>query len=220
MTNKDGLGVFLLKNYQRTICPLASKQEIDIINFPKDLYITIENLFIKEKIELSSFNEIIQEKNDVDQIYSEKNSEEESFSVKGFISDQGFINDKGISAEDTIKSINYCLTYLKMKEISTNEKFFIYFNSNMKTLMDFLSKGKVREAKKKNKLRKEPKINFLLVGKFDKINEKLYNDILGEYFGSKSEVIPFDNMKKLKSILSSNNIINDNITFPSEVYKG
>ena len=106
-----------------------------------------------------------------------------------------------------------------MKEISTNEKYFIYFNSNMKTLMDFLSKGKVREAKKKNKLRKEPKINFLLVGKFDKINEKLYNDILGEYFGSKSEVIPFDNMKKLKSILSSNNIINDNITFSIEVYK-
>ena len=56
MTNKDGLGVFLLKNYQRTICPLASKQEIDIINFPKDLYITIENLFIKEKIELNKFN--------------------------------------------------------------------------------------------------------------------------------------------------------------------
>ena len=220
LTNNDRLGVFLLENEQRIICPMASKDEIDIINFSKDLDITIENLFKKEKIELSSFNEIIQEKNDVDQIYSEKNSEEESFSVKGFIGDQGFINDKGISAEDTIKSINYCLTYLKMKEISTNEKYFIYFNSNMKTLMDFLSKGKVREAKKKNKLRKEPKINFLLVGKFDKINEKLYNDILGEYFGSKSEVIPFDNMKNIKSILSWNNIINVNITFPNEVYKG
>ena len=148
MTNKDGLGVFLLKNYQRTICPLASKQEIDIINFPKDLYITIENLFIKEKIELSSFNEIIQEINEVDQIYSEKNSEEESSCTNGFVGDQDFINDKGISAEDTIKSIKYCLTYLKMKEISTNEKYFIYFNSNMKTLMDFLNKGKVEKQKR------------------------------------------------------------------------
>ena len=69
-------------------------------------------------------------------------------------------------------------------------------------------------------MRKEPKINFLLVGKIEKSYEKLYNDILDEYFGSKSEVIPFDNMKKIKSILSSNNIINGNITFPNEVYKG
>ena len=220
LTNNDRLGVFLLENEQRIICPMTSKYEIDIINFSKDLDITSENLFQKEKIELSSFKELIQEKNEVDEIYSEKNSEEDSFSVKGFTGDQGFINDKGISIEDTIKSINYCLTYLKMKEISTNEKYFIYFNSNMKTLMDYLNKGKVREPKKKNKLRKEPKINFLLVGKFDKNNEKLYNNILGESFGSKSEVIPFDNMKKLKSILSSNNIINDNITFPNEVYKG
>ena len=70
----------------------------------------------------------------------------------------------------------------------------------------------------KIKLKKETKINFLLFGKFDKDNEKLYNDILRHYYGLKSVVIPFDNMKKMKSILSSNNIINDNITFPNEVY--
>ena len=121
-----------------------------------------------------------------------------------------------------IKSLNYCLTYLKMKEISTNEKYFIFFSSSIKVLMETINKNKSKEleAKKKISLRKEPKINFLLVGKIEKSYEKLYNDILDEYFGSKSEVIPFDNMKKIKSILSSNNIINDNITFPNEVYKG
>jgi uncharacterized GH25 family protein len=87
--------------------------------------------------------------------------------------------------------------------------------------MDYLNQSKLREniKKKKINLRKETKINFLLVEKVDKNNEKLYNDILRQYYGSKSEIIPFDNMKKIKSILSSNNIINDNITFPNEVYK-
>ena len=32
-------------------------------------------------------------------------------------------------------------------------------------------------------------------------------------------MIPYDNMKKIKSILSGNNIINDNIIFPNEIYK-
>ena len=121
-----------------------------------------------------------------------------------------------------MKLVNYCLTYLKMKEISTNEKYFIYFNSNMKILMNFLkdnNKKEINEQKKKIKLLKEKKINFLLVGKLERNNEELYNEILCQYFGTKSEVIPYDNMKKIKSILSSNNIINDNITFPNEVYK-
>ena len=221
LTNNDRIGVFILENSHKIICPMASKNEIDIINFSKDLDITSENLFKKEKIELSTLNEIIQEKNEVEEIYSERNSEE-SFSVNGFLGDRGYINEKGITLEEMINSLNYCLTYLKMKEISTNEKYFIFFNTNMKTLMDYLNGNKVKdinEPKKKVKLRKEPKINFLLVGKVDKGNEKSYNDILWDYFGTKSEVIPFDNMKKIKSILSSNNIINDNITFPNEIYK-
>ena len=57
------------------------------------------------------------------------------------------------------------------------------------------------------------------MGKFKQENEEEYKLILNEYFGEKSEIIPFDNMKKIKSILSSNNIINDNIIFPNELYK-
>ena len=222
LTNDDRLGVFILEDEEKIICPMSSKNEIDVINFSKDLDLTSESLFKKEKIELSSLNDIIQERKEGGEIYSVKTSEEESFSENIFIGDNGYINDKGISIEEMIKSLNFCLTYLKMKEISTNEKYFIFFTSSIKLLMDTVNKVKLKELeiKKKIKLRKEPKINFLLVGKFDKINEKLYNDILDEYFGTKSEVIPFDNMKKIKSILSSNNIINDNITFPNEVYKG
>ena len=222
LTNNDRFGAFILDNEQKIICPMETKKEIDTITLFKDLDFFSENLFKKEKIDLKSLNEIMQEKVKEDEIYSEINSIDESFSVYGFMGNEGFINDKGISIEEIIKSINYCLTYLKMKEINTNEKYFIYFSSNMKTLMDYLSQNQLREniKKKKIQLRKENKINFLLAGKVDKDNEKLYNDVLRQYYGSKSEIIPFDNMKKIKSILSSNNIINDNITFPNEVYKG
>ena len=217
LTNEDRLGVFLLEKEQKIFCPMESKKEIDINNFSKDLDITIENLFKKEKIELISFNEINKYKKEEQDIYIDKNIDKDSFTSEG-----SYINDKGITTEEMIKALNYCLAYLKMKEISTNEKYFIFFNTNMKTLMDYLSINKLKEKKEKNKntIKKEKKINFLLVGKIDKEKQIDYNNILFDYFGNKSEVIPFDNMKKLKSILSSNNIINDNITFPNEVYKG
>ena len=222
LTNDDRISVFLLENEQKIICPMTTKNEIDTIFFFKNLDTISENLFKKENIEISSLNEIIQDKKEETDLYSLKTLEEESFSENIFVGDNGYINDKGISKEEMIKSLNYCLTYLKMKEISSNEKYFIFFSSNIKALMEAINKNKLKdlEAKKKITLRKEPKINFLLVGKIERSYEKLYNDILDEYFGSKSEVIPFDNMKKIKSILSSNNIINDNITFPNEIYKG
>ena len=222
LTNNDRIGVFILDTEYKIICPMASKNEIDIMNFSKNLDTTSENLFKKEKIELKSLNEIIQEKDQPGEVYSSRNSDEESFSVQRFINDNGYINDQGITIEENIKALNYCLSYLKMKEISTNEKYFIYFDSNMKILMNYLKDNKQKEnneQKKNVKLLKDKKINFLLVGKLERNNEELYNEILGQYFGTKSEVIPFDNMKKIKSILSSNNIINDNITFPNEVYK-
>ena len=38
-------------------------------------------------------------------------------------------------------------------------------------------------------------------------------------FGEKSDVIDFENMKKIKTILSSNNFIEDEIIYPNEIYK-
>ena len=222
LTNNDRIGVFTLENEYKNICPIASKNEIDNINFSKILDTTSENLFKKEKIELTSINDIIQEKEPIEELYSSRNSDEESFSVQRFMNENGYIKDQSITVEEMINALNYCLAYLKMKEISTNEKYFIYFNSNMKILMNYLNDNEQKELseqKKKVKLLKEKKINFLLVGKLERNNEELYNEILCQYFGTKSEVIPYDNMKKIKSIFSSNNIINDNITFPNEVYK-
>ena len=77
------------------------------------------------------------------------------------------------------------------------------------------------EDKKKVEIHRDKKIHFLLVGKINSEENEpdIYKKTLLQYFGSKSEIIPFDNMKKIKSILSSNSIINDNVIFPNEVYK-
>ena len=170
--------------------------------------------------------EEIQEKiksNGIDFIEESKHN---SFS-DSMVNDNESKND--LKIEDTIQSINYCLNYLKMKEISKGENYFIYFSSNINELMNHLSDIESNEylnnlsyesSKKKNVyLQKEQKINFLLVGKFNQENEEDYKSILTDFFGEKSEVIPFDNMKKIKSIFSSNNIVDDNIIFPNEIYK-
>ena len=38
-------------------------------------------------------------------------------------------------------------------------------------------------------------------------------------FGDKSEIIDYENMKKIKAILSNNNAIKDEIIYPNEIYK-
>ena len=232
LTNIDRIGVFFFVKEYQLLSPMMRKDEIDMYNFNKDMDIYAEKIFKKEKIEYSSMiNEEIQQKINSESFDSINESKHNSFSEisSDFINSEGFIIKGKIKMEDLIKSINYCLTYLKMKEISTNEKYFFYFSSNVKEFMTFLKdinnhdylNNLSYESNQKNKiqLQKEKIINFIVVGKFKQENEEEYKSSLTEFFGEKSDVIPFDNMKKIKSILSSNNIINDNIIFPNEVYK-
>ena len=231
LTNNDRLGVFLLINENRIICPMLRKCEIDILNFSKDLDNYSDKLFKKEKLDSFLENEIIQEKLEIQESESFRNFQDNSFSSDGFGDNKEYINNYEILIEDTIKSLNYCINYLKMKKINTNEQFFIYFNTNIKKFMDYLMdlrddkemRNSSYEPSSRNiiDLIKDKKIHFLLVGQIGKESvADIYKKVLLQYFGSKSKIIPFDNMKKIKSILSSNNIINDNITFPNEIYKG
>ena len=232
LTNNDRIGVFFLINEHRLLSPMMRKDEMDMLTFNKDLDYYAEKIIKKEKIEYSSMiNEEIQQKINTESFDSINEFKHDSFSETSsdFINNEGFISKRKIKKEDLIKSINYCLTYLKIKEISTNEKYFFYFSSNIIEFMAFLSEMNNHdylnnlsyESNQKNKLKlqKEKIINFIVVGKFKQENEEEYKSSLKEFFGEKSDVIPFDNMKKIKSILSSNNIINDNIIFPNEVYK-
>ena len=138
LTNNDRLGVFLLITEHRIICPMLRKCEIDILNFSKDLDNYSDKLFKKERLDSSLGNEIIQEKLEGGESESYRNSQDNSFSSDGFGENKEYINNYEMQIEDTIKSLNYCINYLKMKEINTNEKFSIYFNTNIKRLMDYL----------------------------------------------------------------------------------
>ena len=77
---------------------------------------------------------------------------------------------------------------------------------------------------------RDKEVIFLLVGKIKDINLKNDKNIVEENdkklekfflskFGEKSEIIYFENMKKIKAILSNNNVIKDEIIYPNEIYK-
>ena len=225
LTNNDRLGVFLLLNENRIICPMMCKCEIDTLNFSKDLDTYSDKLFRKDRLDSSLGKEIIRDRLEVDESDKYTGSQESFSSEYGENKDY---NPYELEIGDTIKSLNYCINYLKMKEINTSEKFFIYFNTNIKKIMDYLRDSNniivnsyESHVKKKVDIHKDKKIHFLLVGKVNSEENEpdVYKKTLLQYFGSKSEIIPFDNMKKIKSILSSNSIINDNVIFPNEVYK-
>ena len=70
---------------------------------------------------------------------------------------------------------------------------------------------------------------FLLVGKNKRINytndkilienAKRFEELVLSGFSEKSEVVEFENMRKIKTILSNNNVIKDEIIYPNEIYK-
>ena len=105
-TNNDRIGVFFLLNEYRIICPIMSREEIDISNFKKDLDIYWEKVFRKEKIEYSSrVNEEIQERiNSGESFDSIPESRHNSFSDSSsdFNNKGGFINKKKIKIEYAI----------------------------------------------------------------------------------------------------------------------
>ena len=147
-------------------------------------------------------------------------------------SQESFVNkDKHIKTEDIIEglidSINYAKSYFTLKE-SNNEKYIILFT-------DIFNTYKIKNDMINNnidKLKEEKNITFLLVGK-NKRNELKHSknnsfcsdeeikitQIIIEKYGEKSELIYFENMKKIKNILSSNNVIKDEIIYPNEIYK-
>ena len=156
-----------------------------------------------------------------------------NFSDSG--SNESFQGDgKQIKINDLVKglieSINYSKNYLKMKEMSKNEKYIILFT-------DLFNNYKMSDEKIYNNfknLETEKNIIFLLVGKNrakdllqkdkndlidDDLEEEKIVKLINQKYGERSEVIDFENMKKIKTILSSNNVIKDEIIYPNEIYK-
>ena len=201
------------------------KKNIDIKGFAKDLL----NFKKKYYNEYSETNELNTKKNDLanEKIefqsnvdYSESNGDLDSFDDE----DNRTKNIKLFSG--LLKSIIYIKNYFRIKQAYKNEKYFILFTF----LFNYFEINDKEIEKRIGELPIDKEINFILVGKykFKKVNdennceenlEDKMSEIIKEKFGSFSSLIDFDNMKKIKTILSDNNDIKDEIIYPNEIYK-
>ena len=200
--------------------------KIDINSFSKDL-IYYKNKIFKEYNVTDEFDINIDEINDINNTefnLGENNNLNNSIEESVDFSDEGekyYDKIKGI-----VKTINYLSNYSKKKEKVNNEKYIIFFTDIIN--IKFTDEDKL-EKNMENLVGDEDTI-FLIVGKMENIilkneksiivddDKKLAKKILNK-FGEKSEIIAFENMKKIKTILSNNNVIKDEIIYPNEIYK-
>ena len=225
LSNNDKLGVFIYTKGHNIICPLMYKKNIDIKGFTKDLL----NFKKKYYNEYSETDELNTKKNDLpnEKIefqsnvnYTESNGDLDSF-------DEEDMRTKNIKIfSGLLKSIIYIKNYFRIKQAYKNEKYFILFTF----LFNYFEINDKEIEKRIEELPIDKEINFILVGKYKykKVNnennceknlEDKISEIIKEKFGNISSLIDFDNMKKIKTILSNNNDIKDEIIYPNEIYK-
>ena len=124
-----------------------------------------------------------------------------------------------------VKALNYIINYSITKDIK-NDKYIILFT-------DVLNARQIEDEQIVDiigGIRNDHNAIFLLVGKNRKIflknsqknlfaNEQMVEDLILNKFGEKSEIIFFENIKKIKTILSNNKVIKDDVFYPNEIYK-
>ena len=225
----DRFASIIYKTQYQIICPLVSKDKIDIESFSKDLTYYKKTFLNENEDEDSSINELKESdlENEKMEIQKEYQYLSDSESHESFNTENKEIKEDEI-IKGLVDTINYTTKYLKLKEDIQNEKYIILFtdifnnyNINDKIIMTNF-----------NNLNIDKEINFLLVGKnkeknikynkntFDNLDEEEKKiKLMTNKFGEKSDVIDFENMKKIKTILSSNNVIQDEIIYPNEIYK-
>ena len=229
LSDNDRLSIFIYKTQYQIICPLLEKNKLDFESFLKDLTYYKKNVFNElEEDEYISLDE--QKENGLEKEKLEFELENKNLSESE--SQESSNKCKQTKIEDIVKglinSINYTETYLKIKEIDKNEKYIILFTD---IFNNYKITDEIINTNFKN-LKEVKDITFLLVGRnkrndikndknilYDLDDEnKMFENII-QKFGKKSELIDYENMKKIQNILSSNNTINDEIIYPNEIYK-
>ena len=152
-----------------------------------------------------------------------ENEEENSIQESSDITEK--IEDCKEKIKGIVKSINYLINYKKMKGNIKKDIYYIFFTDIINNLV---IDTKEMEDIFLNLIGDKQSI-FLLVGKNKKMNymsnkilienAKRFEELVLSGFSDKSEVIEFENMKKIKNILSNNNVIKDEILYPNEIYK-
>ena len=221
----DRLCVLNYTNEYQMICPLIPLNKIDINNLSKDLINSKIKAF-NENTESDEYDIISNDLKvndfeiDLDENNLSDNSLKESF-ITSEVEEKNFIKINGL-----VKAINFLNNYSKMKEGIKNEKYIILFTDMLN--IEFIDEEQIEKIL--NNIYGDKKTILLFVGKIKIVNikneknnaveiNKKPEEIILRKFNEKSEVIYFENMKKIKSILSNNNVIKDEIIYPNEIYK-
>ena len=222
----DRFCVFIYANDYHIICPLMNVNNIDNkcfannLNYYKKLILIEKNDSKEYDININNFKEL---KDDI-----EINSENDNISLHS--QEESVVysehEDRYDKINELVKIINYINTYSKMKEGIKNEKYIILFSDIFN-----IQQIEIEEVETiLGNIIGDKNIIILLVGKNKGLNLKneknklirnnkiIEQTILSKY-SEKSEVIEFENMKKIKTILSNNKVIKDEIIFPNEIYK-
>ena len=225
----DKVAVLILSDKYQIICPLMILSDIDINNISKDLYYYKNITFIQ------------QEEEEYDDIYLNDDIENDEGFTLGYNENITY-NSQEDSSEITeekeykfnklrsfVNALNYLNNYSKIKENIKSEKYFIIFtdmpNARMVDEEDIEKINEIFENLKGNK-----GALFILIGKRKIIdlknekknendNSKILEKLIINKFKTKSEIIDFDDMKKIKAFLANNNVIKDETIYPNEIYK-
>ena len=191
--------------------------KIDFNSFYEDLN-NAKNIIYEEKKKVIERKKSLIELED-DFLNFELNSNMRESSNEDSSGENNIEENNDNKLKGLIEAINYINNYSRIKEGIKNEKYFILFTDIFNINLEF-----VKIRKYFNNLKEDKKVIFLLVGKNYKneIDNNINNDIeklIINKFGSKSEAIEFENIKKIKTILSKNKVIKDEIIHPNEIYK-
>ena len=210
------------------ICPLMKVNQIDINIFSKDL-IQYKNMILNENFEVDEFDEKINEIQD--------NNNNPAFNIGENNIDEFDSNDNSLDLSEQedknyekmnilITTINYVNNYSSMKEEGKKEKYIILFTD----LINLNFRDEYEIENNVESLMGNKDIIFLLIGKIKNKNlnkeknnitknHNILENLIISKFSEKSEIIYFENMKKIKTILYNNTVIKDEIKFPNEIYK-
>ena len=229
LSDTDRFCLVIYSDKYQIICPLIKVDLIDNESFSKDL-INYKNKISNKNKEIDEYNINFEEIKDKDIIINlEGNNIGENSEEKEEEEEEPEINEEGIKNYDRIiglvKTINFLTNYIRIKEEANNEKYIIFFTELFNiNLFKNDQVGKIFENLKGDK-----EIILLLILNNKNFNEKseyifveknnsIENLILNK-FRENSELISFDNINKIKTILSNNKVIKDNIIYPNEIFK-
>ena len=206
-----------------------SVNKTDTKNFSRDIKYYKKITFKENDNELEdddiniNFNLNDLQSKDIRNEFANKNFDDNSSEDSSDINENEVNNYQKISG--LIKAINYMNNYLRMKEDVKNDKYIIVFTD----ILNLKAQEDEKIEKTFEKLNEEKETILLLAGRNKKRNLKNENTSFIDFknieklflnkFGDKSEIIDYENMKKIKAILSNNNAIKDEIIYPNEIYK-